>query len=220
MPLLENYGSLAGQMGTGSWTSKSPKRDGDFRNGIPFGPIGNMLSYSGHFNPPSSMTSGLWLGTVTAELYYSAGWIAVDFVNMTTAGYTSAVSEYALGLKEFKPHILGRFGNTKLDVQVTNATHLRARAWYDADTNTAVVAVVNGADESVNFAASIMQAFNHRVSLSVFTSFVAQSCICPTELENVVVGLDDLRHFQRKRKWGRHRAPSHKWQCVNSLVEY
>ena len=155
VPLLENYGSIGGQMGTGTWALGSHKRDGDFRNGIPFSPIGNMLSYSGHFKPASTMTSGLWLGTVTAELYYSAGWIAVPFVNMTNTGYNAAVSNYVQGIQHFQPHLLGRFGNARLVVKLTNNDTLRGRAWYDADTNVALVVIVNGGSEAVSFNAKV-----------------------------------------------------------------
>ena len=49
VPLLENYGSLSGQMGNGRWAG-GPKRDGDFRHGIPFTPLGNCLEPP-KFNP-------------------------------------------------------------------------------------------------------------------------------------------------------------------------
>lgn len=188
-------------MGTGSWAHNSPKRDGDFRNGIPFGPIGNMLSYSGHFNPPSTMNAGLWLGVVTAELYYSAGWIAVTFANLTEMGYTAAISKYLLRHKsiqfhpkilrisenssqtdfqnsgglhqifcesryaeaaaEFRPHVLGRFGNTRLSAELTNNVTLRSRAWYDADTNDAFIVVVNGGGQRVNYSGKVRVGLGH-----------------------------------------------------------
>lgn len=101
------------------------------------------------------MTSGLWLGTVTAELYYSAGWIAVPFVNMTNTGYNAAVSNYVQGIQHFQPHLLGRFGNARLVVKLTNNDTLRGRAWYDADTNVALVVIVNGGSEAVSFNAKV-----------------------------------------------------------------
>eukprot|EP01043_Picozoa_sp_COSAG02_P098898 COSAG02_NODE_35027_length_475_cov_0.553191_1_plen_84_part_10 len=69
----QNYAKLSGQTGTGRWKG-GPKRDGDFRHGIPFTPIGNCLSPS--MMPASTFGAGLWLGAVLAEAYYSAGWAA------------------------------------------------------------------------------------------------------------------------------------------------
>ena len=172
VPLIENYGSIGGQMGTGSWAQNSPKRDGDFRNGIPFGPIGNMLSYSGHFKPAATMSSGLWLGVVTAELYYSAGWIAVPFANLTALGYSDAISEYAEAVAGLQPHVLGRFGNTRLSVEMTNNVTLRSRAWFDAENHCALVVVVNGGGQPVNFSGKVLQAFNPRMVFATFNASV------------------------------------------------
>eukprot|EP01043_Picozoa_sp_COSAG02_P009686 COSAG02_NODE_331_length_24480_cov_22.114720_22_plen_286_part_00 len=172
VPLVENYGSIGGQMGTGSWAQNSPKRDGDFRNGIPFGPIGNMLSYSRHFKPAATTISELWLGVVTAELYYNAGWIAVPAANSTAMGYSTAISKYAEAVAELKPHVLGRFGNTRLSVEMTNNATLRSRAWFDADRHCALVIVVNGGGQPVNFSGKVVQAFNPRMVFATFNASV------------------------------------------------
>ena len=126
VPLLENYGHLSGQMDTGRW-SGGPKRDGDFRHGIPFTPIGNCLSPSQM--PPSTFGAGLWMGVVLAEVYYSAGWAAVPSVNMSD--WDSAVQNYSTALRKFKPHRLARFGNTRLSVALSppeTVSSLRARS--------------------------------------------------------------------------------------------
>ena len=173
VPLLENYGSnLSGQMDTGRW-SGGPKRDGDFRHGIPFTPIGNCLSPSQM--PPSTFGAGLWMGVVLAEVYYSAGWAAVPSVNMSD--WDSAVQNYSTALQKFEPHRLARFGNTRLSVALSppeTVSSLRARAWYDADENAAYVVIVNaaagnnasggsGESTSANFTATVKQLFNPRM---------------------------------------------------------
>ena len=160
VPLLENYGHLSGQMDTGRWAG-GPKRDGDFRHGIPFTPIGNCLSPSEM--PASTFSAGLWMGVVLAEVYYSAGWVAVPFVNMSN--WTSAIGQYSHQQQAFGPAHLTRFGNTRLDVALTPNTTLRGKAWYDADQSCAFVAVVQagGGSTPLSFTATVLKAFNHRL---------------------------------------------------------
>lgn len=155
----QNYAKLSGQTGTGRWKG-GPKRDGDFRHGIPFTPIGNCLSPS--MMPASTFGAGLWLGAVLAEVYYSAGWVAVPFVNMS--GWETAIQNYSTALWKFEPHRLARFGNTRLSVNLTPpVSSLRARAWFDADANAAYVVVVNAGGTGANFTATVKQLFNPRM---------------------------------------------------------
>jgi hypothetical protein len=167
VPLLENYGHLSGQMDTGRW-SGGPKRDGDFRHGIPFSPIGNCLSPSEM--PAATFSAGLWMGVVLAEVYYSAGWVAVPFVNMS--GWDRAIGQYVHEQQAFGPAHLARFGNTRLDVALTPNATLRGKAWYDADQGCAFVAVVQGGGGAtpLRFNATVLKAFNHRLVFGTVSS--------------------------------------------------
>ena len=155
VPLLENYAKLSGQVGTGRW-SGGPKRDGDFRHGMPFAPIGNCLSPS--MMPAPTFAAGLWLGVVLAESYFSAGWVSVPFANMSQ--WNGAVANYTAQLQKFEPQRLAKFGNTRLSLSLTPETNLRGRAWFDADANVATVVVVNAGDSVAHFTATIRQSFN------------------------------------------------------------
>eukprot|EP01052_Picozoa_sp_SAG31_P016330 SAG31_NODE_1077_length_10037_cov_3.515899_2_plen_1115_part_00 len=161
VPLLENYAKLSDQTGTGRWKG-GPKRDGDFRHGIPFTPIGNCLSPSKM--SASTFSAGLWLGAVLAEVYYSAGWMVVPFANMSS--WETAIQNYSTALRKFEPHRLARFGNTRLSVALSPpkaVSSLRARAWFDANADAAYVVVVNAGGSGVNFTATVKQLFNPRM---------------------------------------------------------
>jgi hypothetical protein len=150
VPLLQNYvAKLSGQTGTE-------------RHGCPFAPIGNCLSSS---MTPSTFGTGLWLGAVLAEAYYSAGWEALPFANVSS--WDTAIQNYSTALRKFEPHRLARFGNTRLSVALSppeNVSSLRARAWYDTDANAAYVVVVNvGEVQGVHFTATVKQLFNPRM---------------------------------------------------------
>ena len=147
------------------------RRDGNFRNGIPFGPLGNILNFSEMAVASSRMNSALWSGTVTAETYYSAGWATPSLV--ASAAYLAAVSNYSTALGEFEPHVLARFGNTRVTLMLTNNATLQGRAWYDADHNTAFVAVVNTGGQRVSFTGQVLQAFNHRMVFATFNASIA-----------------------------------------------
>eukprot|EP01050_Picozoa_sp_SAG11_P042328 SAG11_NODE_19439_length_466_cov_1.397820_1_plen_155_part_11 len=104
------------------------------------------------------------MGVVLAEVYYSAGWVAVPFVNMS--GWNAAIHDYSTALRKFEPHRLARFGNTRLSVALSpseTVSSLRSRAWYDADENAAYVVVVNAGGSGANFTATVKQLFNPRM---------------------------------------------------------
>ena len=112
------------------------------------------------------------MGVVLAEVYYSAGWVAVPFVNMSS--YDAAIGQYSHQQQAFEPARLARFGNTRLDVVLTPNATLRGKAWYDADQGCAFVAVVQagGAATPLSFTATVLKAFNHRLVFGTVTATI------------------------------------------------
>jgi hypothetical protein len=55
---------------------------------------------------------------------------------------------------------------------MTNNETLRSHAWFDADNHCALVVVVNGGGQLVNFTGKVLQAFNPRMVFATFNASV------------------------------------------------